>query len=274
MTGAASRPVLTSTANPRVKALLGLRRRRDREAAGWTVVDGHDELSVALDAGVRPVAVWVCPALWRDAAQAALLDRAAGAQVVEASRQVFERASYREGPDGWLAVVPAAGGRLADLRLGADPLVLVAEAVEKPGNLGAMLRTADATGVDAVLAAAPGTDWGNPNVVRASKGAVFAVPVAAAGGDEVLAWLAGRGLRLVAATPGATLAHVDADLTGPVAVAVGAEDRGLSGGWLAAADVRVRIPMTGRVNSLNVATSAAVLLYEAVRQRRRPADQP
>jgi len=247
---------VTSPANPRLKSLLALRRRRHREQAGQTLVEGYEELALALDAGVRPVALYFCPQL-QAPGTGGLLDRAA-----------FEKVAYRESPDGWLAVVPAVTADLAALRLGPDPLLLVCEAVEKPGNLGAILRTADAAGVAAVLAADPVTDWGNPNLVRASKGTVFAVPVASAAGPQLLAWLRERGIAVVAATPHADVAYTEVDLTGPTAIAVGTEKEGLSAAWLRAARHRVRIPMAGRADSLNVATSAAVITYEAVRQRR------
>ena len=154
----------------------------------------------------------------------------------------------------------------ADLPEGA--LVLLCEGVEKPGNLGAMLRTADAAGVALVIAADPVTDWGNPNVIRSSKGTVFSVPVASASTEEAWSWLAGRGVAVVATTPDTDIDHTDADLTGAVAVAVGSEKYGLTDAALARAQHRVRIPMVGRANSLNVATSAAIVVYEAVRQRR------
>ncbi len=271
---------LTSTANPRVRTLLGLRRRRAREQAGLTIVDGREELLLALAAGTRPREVYHCPELAAPAGDPAdptvvdeeLLARVAelGAQVIRVSRRVFERIAYREGPDGWLAVVPAVDTRLDRLRLGPDPLVLVCESVEKPGNLGAMLRTADAAGLAAVVAADPIADWGNPNIVRASKGAVFSVPVAQAGGDEVRDWLAGNDIAVVATTPDTDLLYTDVDLRGPTAVLVGTEKHGLSAAWLDAARYRVRIPMHGRIDSLNVATSAALVVYEALRQRRRP----
>jgi TrmH family RNA methyltransferase len=193
--------------------------------------------------------------------------RDAGATTVRVGRTAFEKVAYREGPDGFLAVVPVAGVRLGDLRLPPDPLVVVCEGLEKPGNLGAVLRTADAAGVAAVVAADPATDWGNPNVVRASKGTVFSVPVASGSTEEVLRWLGDNGIRLVATTPDTDLVHTDADYRGPVAIAVGTEKHGLTATALAAAATRVRIPMSGRVNSLNAATAAAVVVYEAVRQR-------
>jgi RNA methyltransferase, TrmH family len=259
---------LTSPSNPRVKELVALRRRRARDGGAVTLVEGHAELVMALDAGVRPRSLFWCPALV-DPDQLGTVDRAAGlgAEVVRLGREAFAKVAYRQSPDGWLAVVPAVPSALGRLALDARPLLLVCEGVEKPGNLGAILRTADAAGVTAVIAAGPVTDWGNPNLVRASKGTVFSVPVASAGSSEVLDWLADRSLPVVAATPDAETLLVDADLTGPVAIAVGSEKDGLSGPWLARAATRVRIPMLGRADSLNVATAAAILVYEAVRQR-------
>lgn len=261
---------VTSASNPRLKSVVALRRRRVREAEGRTVVEGYEELELALEAGVVPDTVLHCPELMLDAGrQAALVDRARdlGAGTLRLSRAAFEKVAYREGPDGFLAVVPVAGVALADLVLPEDALVLVCEGLEKPGNLGAMLRTADAAGVAAVVAADPVTDWGNPNVVRSSKGTVFSVPVAAAPLEDVLAWLRDHRIRLVATTPDTDTLHTAVGYDGAVAVAVGAEKEGLTDRFLGAAAERVRIPMAGRVNSLNAATAAAVVVYEAVRQR-------
>jgi RNA methyltransferase, TrmH family len=259
---------VTSPANPRIKQLVALRRRRARDETGVTLVEGRAEIELALAAGVRPRSVYYCPAV-QSGDQPDLADRVreAGAEVVRVSRPVFEKVSYREGPDGWLAVVPAVDTSLAHVSLGLRPLILACAGLEKPGNLGAILRTADAAGVAAVIAADPVADWGNPNVVRASKGTVFSVPVASATSAEVLAWIAAHALQIVAATPDATRLVTDADLTGPTVLAVGAEHAGLSADWLERADVRVRIPMLGRADSLNVSASAAILAYEAVRQR-------
>lgn len=259
---------ITSPANPRVRHLVALRRRRARDSAGLILVEGREELSLALAAGVRPQALYHCPELAGPGASA-LAEQVAqrGAQVWRVSRDVFGKVAYRESPDGWLAVVPAVRTDLAALEVGSRPLVLICQGVQKPGNLGAILRTADAAGVAAVIAADPATDWGNPNVVRASKGTLFAVPVASATSAEVTAWLTKRRLPLVAAAPGASTLLTDADLSGPVAIAVGSEKYGLPADWLARAEVTVRIPMRGRADSLNVATSAAILVYEALRQR-------
>jgi TrmH family RNA methyltransferase len=261
---------ITSPANPRIKQLAALRRRRSREQSGVTLVEGLAEIELALAAGVRPQTLYYCREL-ATPASLPLADRAAtlGSEVIHLSRPVFEKVSYREGPDGWLAVVPAIGTELASLQLPARPLVLICAGLEKPGNLGAILRTADAAGVAAVIAADPVTDWGNPNVVRASKGTVFSVPVASATTAEVLDWAAEHGLQVVAATPEATTLVTETDLTGPTAIAVGAEQAGLPRDWLDGAGVRVRIPMFGKADSLNVSTSAAIITYEAVRQRLR-----
>lgn len=231
------------------------------------LIEGGEELALALAAGVQPHTVLVCSELHRHPPPS--LQLPSETELIEVTRPVFEKLAYRENPDGWLAVAPALHRTLADLPLRQPPLVLVAEAVEKPGNLGAMLRTADAAGVDALIVCDPATDLANPNVVRASRGALFTVPVAQAGNAETLMWLKAQKVGVVAATPQAELAYTDADLRGPVALVVGAEDSGLSAEWLAATDLQVRIPMVGKVNSLNVATSAALLLYEAVRQRGR-----
>jgi len=175
--------------------------------------------------------------------------------------------SYRENPDGVLAIGPLPGRHIDEIGLSERPFLLVTEGVEKPGNLGALLRTADGAGVDAVIVCDPATDLGNPNVGRASLGTVLYVPVALASPTEAVEWLRRRGIRLVVASPDAESLYTDVDLTGPIALAVGAEDMGLSRELFAAGDCAVRIPMNGRNDSLNVSASAAVLLYEVVRQR-------
>jgi TrmH family RNA methyltransferase len=260
---------VTSVSNPRVKSLVGLRRRRQRDQLGLMLVEGYEELTLALAAGVVPITLYVCPDLVRDDADLGTVAdvEALGSEIVVVSNRVFEKVAYRESPDGWLAVVRTVPTDLAALRLSDNPLTLVCESVEKPGNLGAMLRTADAVGADAVVAAQPITDWGNPNIVRASKGTVFSVPVAAAGSTDVLTWARERSMTVVAATPDTDTVFTDVDMSGPTVVAVGSEKHGLTDEWLRSADVRVRIPMFGKANSLNVATSAAIILYEALRQR-------
>jgi TrmH family RNA methyltransferase len=270
---------ITSPANPRLKALVALRRRRAREATGRTLVEGHEEIRLALEAGVTPRTLYVSEELFSPSGRAGSQDigtqpqlverlRAAGVEIVRLSPAAYGKVSYREGPDGLLAVVDNAGMPLSSLHVDSDQwLGLVTQGVEKPGNLGAMLRTADAAGADAVVAADPVTDWGNPNVVRASKGTLFALSVASATTAETLEWLRGSEVTLVVTTPETDLVHTDVDYRGRVAVAVGSEKHGADDALLEAATHRVRIPMRGRANSLNVSVAAAVVLYEAVRQR-------
>ncbi len=267
-------PLITSTANPHIKSLVALRRRRHRDDRGVALVEGYDELALALRAGVRPTCVYFCPELYPDSSDAAdprtLLRECeqAGAQIIRLSPPAFDKAAYRQGPDGLLAVVPTVERSLTSLHLPPGPIVVLVQGVEKPGNLGAMLRTADAAGVAAVIAADPVTDWANPNVIRASKGTVFALPVASATGEESLEWLAAQGIPIVATTPEGDRRYDEVDYRGPVAVAVGAERTGLDRRLLDAAAYRVSIPMQGLVDSLNVATAMAVVTFEAVRQRR------
>lgn len=253
---------IISLQNPRVKQVVRLRERRQRERDGLMLVEGWDELTLALDAGWQPLTVYHAPEL------ASRPIEGIQSELLTVSRPVFEKMSYRDTPDGWLAVFPLPAPTLAGLRLSALPLLLVAEAVEKPGNLGAMLRTADAAGVDALIVCDPRTDLYNPNVVRASRGALFSVPTVQAFSAETLAFLRAHGIKTLAATAHTDLDYTAADLRQPVAIVVGAEDEGLSEFWLQQADLKVKIPMVGRVESLNVSVAAALIAYEAIRQRR------
>jgi RNA methyltransferase, TrmH family len=261
---------ITSRANARVKELVQLRKRRSRRNSGVTLVEGYEELDLALRAGVRPKDLFFCPELHAEGDPLGVLDRCAGAgaSLFRLSRAAFEQAAYRESPDGWLAVTPPIETELNAITVDDGSLFVVCASVEKPGNLGSMLRTADAAGVTAVISADPVTDWGNPNVIRASKGTVFAVPVASCSSDELREWLRGNDIAVIATTPDTDVLMTDVDLTGRVAIFVGSEKHGLSEEWLRDAHHRVKIPMYGRVDSLNVAVSAAIVMYEAVRQRR------
>ena len=263
--------LITSPTNPRLKALVRLRRRRARDEEGVTLAEGYEELQLALAAGVRPRTLFHCRDLMLEPeSQLALVEevRASGVETVALSRGAFEKVAYREGPDGFLAVLPRLGLSLAELELSENPVLLIAEGLEKPGNLGSMLRSAEAAGVDAVIAVDPVTDWGNPNVIRSSKGAVYAVPVATAATlGELVGWVRAHGIRLIATTPDTETLHTATDLRGPVAIAVGTEKYGLTDAFLAAAEERVRIPMAGEINSLNAGVAAAVVLFEVVRQR-------
>lgn len=260
---------IQSRDNPRLKAVARLARDAGaRRAAKLALVEGLREVERAMDAGWVPTEVYFDPSRAVEGA-VARVDAAerSGVRVVRCSPRAFDKISYRENPDGLLAVGPAPETPLAALAVAACPLFLVAENVEKPGNLGALLRTADAVGADGVLACGAPADLGNPNLIRASIGTVFFVPVVSLSSPEAVRWLRERGIRIVTAEPAANIVYTQADLAGPLAVVVGAEDAGISAVWQEAADLRVRIPMLGRNDSLNVSVAAAVLLYEAIRQR-------
>jgi RNA methyltransferase, TrmH family len=255
---------ITSPQNPRVKHIVRLRdEKRQRRADGLMLVEGYDEIQLALSAGHQPRTILSAPELL---SREIRLDNAETEQVT-VSRAVFEKISYRENPDGWLAVFPIPHVSLDDLKLSQPPLVIVAESVEKPGNLGAILRTAEAADVDALLICDPRVDPWNPNVVRASRGALFSIPTVECDNASAWGWLKKHGIRILAATPSANEVYFDVDLRYPVAIAVGTEDEGLSEFWMSHAEVKARIPMLGRVNSLNVSVSTALIVYEAVRQR-------
>jgi TrmH family RNA methyltransferase len=256
---------ITSLQNPRVKHIVKLREdKRQRREEGLMLVEGHDEIQLALSAGHQPRTIFSAPELASRPIDAAHSD----AEHITVTRAVFEKMSFRENPDGWLAVFPIPKASLDDLKISESPLVIVAESVEKPGNLGAILRTADAAHIDALLVCDPRVDLWNPNVVRASRGALFSVPTVECDHASALKWLRGQNVRILAATPSATQIYSNVDLRQPVAIAVGTEDEGLTTFWMSHADVKVRIPMMGQVNSLNVSVSAALIVYEAVRQRR------
>lgn len=252
--------MITSTTNPLVKELVRLRSKRHRQTEGRFIIEGKRPVSAAAAAGVDMIQLIIAPDLGGSAV-------VPGVDTVELAPAPFIKISVRQNPDGVMAIAGLLDTRLE--RLGAPPncLLLVVESVEKPGNLGAMLRTADGLGVDAVIVADPATDIHNPNVVRASQGALFSVPVAVAGTDEVIEWLQSNGIGLVATTPTATHTLWESDLTGSVAVAVGAESTGLTAPMLAAASEEIGIPMTGNADSLNASVTAAIVLAEAARQR-------
>lgn len=262
--------LITSATNPKVKHVVKLRSCAVREETGEMIVEGYRECHRALDFGYRPHAIFHCPELYlKNENEAALVATCAsrGAEVFTCSRIAFEKMAYKERPDGLLMVGPHVTKRLKDLTLPENALVLVTEAIEKPGNLGTILRSADAAKVAAVIVCDRATDVHNPNVVRASTGTLFSVPVVEATSEEALAFLHREGFTILAASPHAEKLHFEVDLTRRVAMAFGAEQYGLSATWMNNATCRVRIPMLGLADSLNVSSAATILLYEAVRQR-------
>jgi RNA methyltransferase, TrmH family len=270
------RPVLTSTANPRIKAAAALRDRRERDRTALTLIDGAREVRRAIEAGVIVTEVFVCEPLIAGVDARIALDRlrAERTTIESVSEAVFAKLAFGDRAEGLVAVVRVPSAELADLALPAEPLVVVIEGVEKPGNVGAVLRSADGAGADALIAADPRTDLFNPNTIRASAGTSFSVPLATASSSAAQAWLRERAVRIVTARVDADRLYTDVDLTGGLAIVLGAEAEGLSGAWDGPAFDAVRLPMFGIADSLNISVTAAVLLYEARRQRGQPQATP
>ena len=249
--------ILTSPQNPKIKELVLLETKsRERKARGLFVVEGRREYERACASGYETVTLFV-----REGEPES--DRA---DFVVGSR-VYEKIARREGTEGIVAVMRSRVAGLDELALSASPLILVLESVEKPGNLGAVLRSADAAGVDAVLVCDPLTDLYNPNLIRASLGAVFSVPTVACSSEEAFGWLSARGIAILTAQLQDSELYYETDMVRPTALVFGTEDKGLSNFWRERASAHIRIPMAGAMDSLNVSVSAAILAFEAVRQR-------
>ena len=261
---------ITSLQNPRIKQAVKLRESRQRGKTGRTLIDGAREIGIAAEAGVELVEVFACPAFGESHVFRPTLRMLAhrGVEPTEVAPAVFEKIVYGERAEGLLAVAATPHRDLGDLKLPDEALVVVLEGVEKPGNVGAVIRTADAAGAAAVVVADAGTDLFNPNTIRASLGTIFTVPVCAADAVSVRDWLYARRLRIFASRVDAQCDYIEADLTGGCAIVMGNESRGLSNVWTDPKIEAIRLPMHGRVDSLNVSATAAVLLYEALRQRR------
>lgn len=251
---------ITSPANPRIRRLAALRDRKDRDREGVFLVEGARDLDRAVGAGLEPIELY-----WDPERFAEPPGRADVQAVV--SGPALDRASYRGRSQGLIAVFAQFDISIDRLDPGPDPMILIAESIEKPGNLGALLRTADAVGAAALIAADPTTDPFSPNVVRASTGAIFSVPLAVSALPSTLTWLRRLNIPLVAADPGASDPLWSADLSRACALMVGSEQLGLSDGARAGADQTVSIPMLGATDSLNVSVAMAVLAYESLRQR-------
>lgn len=260
---------ITSVQNSRVKAVSRLHKRRDRDRLGLMLIEGAREILLALGANVGIVEVFFCPEAATGRLEGEILRILEGRDipVTAVERAVMAKIVYREGTDCIVAVARKTEHTLEMLPSAAPALFLVIDGVEKPGNLGAMFRTADAAGVSGIIVIDPGTDLCNPNVVRASLGTVFTVPAAVAGAPEAIRWLRDRGIAIVTSSPDGEIAYTAADLTAPSAIVVGSEELGADEEWFDASDMVVKIPMRGDADSLNVSASAAVLVYEAIRQR-------
>lgn len=256
-------PEISSLYNERVKKVVKLREeKRLRQQEGLMFVEGCYELELALSSGMRPREIFVCEELI-SRTPLGLVDL----PLVTVSRSVFEKMSYRDHPDGWLAIVPIPHRSLDNIQLAPVPILVIAESVEKPGNLGAILRSADAVGANGVIVCEPRVDLFHPNVIRASRGTVFSVPAVESTNNHALEYMRSKKISIVAATPHVDRLYTEINYSQPVCIVVGTEDIGLSRFWLDHADQLIKIPMYGKVNSLNVSNSLAIILYEAIRQR-------
>lgn len=260
---------ITSTANPRIKWVVGLQKKsQERRQQQRIVVEGAREIRLALSAGCKPTDLFFCAER--------LSTREGGEEsrssfhadhCFPVSPHVFQKLAYREDSDGMIAVLEPPGFRLSSLESATNPLFIVLESVEKPGNLGAILRTADAAGVTGVLVCDPRADIYNPNTIRSSVGCVFTVPVVPCSSAEAISWLKKNNIRILTAALNAQRFYHECNLQGPAALVMGTEATGLTGQWLQAADENIMIPMRGKIDSLNVSVSTAILVFEAMRQR-------
>lgn len=253
--------MITSTDNPRIKALAKLKSARERRRTGQFLIEGRREVERAAQSGVSIDLLLVCREL-----PGAIGPETAATEVLDVGIGPMKKVAMRENPPGVIAVARQFDTSISRLAPSPRSLYLIAERIEKPGNIGAMLRTCDAAGADGLIVADPATDIFNPNVVRASQGALFSVPIAAADTATTISWCNEHNVQVFGGYPDADVSLWEATFADPTAVLVGAEDAGISPAWQAIA-TPVRIPMYGQADSLNASVASALLLYEAVRRR-------
>lgn len=258
---------ITSLQNPAIKQVVKLSKHRERKLKNIFVLEGARELSLALASNYLMQSVLVCAELFTHSKYPDVLKRIPKAVVTEISTEVFSKIAYRENSDGIIALATPKKHDLYNLHLSDNPFIIVLESVEKPGNLGAILRTADAAAVDAVVVCDAQTDLYNPNVIRSSVGGIFTVQTAVCSSEEALKWLKNKHIMLYAAELEASEFYQRVDFSSSVAIVMGTEAEGLTDFWLKNAEKRIKIPMRGKIDSLNVSTSTAVLTFEAMRQR-------
>lgn len=260
---------LTSSQNPQIKEAIKLQDRRERDETKCFLIEGFRELTRAVKGGVTLQKLFICEELFLGENEPALIEqiKSGGARIISCSEPLFRKLSYRDRPDGLIAIGVQMHLPLSALPIKQNPFFIIAEGIEKPGNLGSILRSADGVGADGVIVCDRCTDVYNPNVVRASVGTLFTLPVVEASGGDTFNWLKQHKIQVVAATPSAKALYTDTDFSGPVALVMGTEQLGLTELWMQAADLQVAIPMRGVADSLNVATAATLLMYEVLRQR-------
>jgi RNA methyltransferase, TrmH family len=257
---------ITSLKNPRLKLLSSLEKAKDRKETGLFIIEGIREISLAQQSGFEIEAFYVCPEIFKQ--DPAYPIRIEAKDILHLPAAIFSKVAYRENTGGIIAVAKIKSTSLDLLPSKKNGLYLILEKVEKPGNIGAMLRTADAAALDGVIICDPATDFFNPNVIRSGVGCLFTVPVASGTNEEVLAWCKKGGVKTFATALTATKNYADANFTGTSAIVMGSESFGLSGFWLKNADEQLIIPMRGKIDSMNVSNAAAIVIFEADRQRR------
>ena len=261
---------ITSPQNPKIKTLLELQEKsKARRREGLFVVEGVRELLHCISTGYKPHSLFACLDILPEESLKEIEDVLDGSdcRCFSITKQIYEKVAYRGSTEGVIAELRCRRHALEDLDVKENPLVVVLESVEKPGNLGAILRSADASGVDAVIICDPLTDLYNPNLIRSSIGGIFTVPTAAAASEDTIKWLKDRNIKIYTAQLQDSRWYYDTDMTKGTAIVMGTEATGLTDAWRKAADAHIKIPMLGRLDSLNVSVSAAILMYEAVRQR-------
>ena len=265
---------VTSAQNPKIKDLLALQEKsKERKKKGLFVVEGRRELLHCIETGYKPFTLFICRDIIPDKDLQEITDTISRkdldgeCQIIEIPQHLYDKVAYRGGTEGVIAELHCKAHNLESLALKENPVVVVMEAVEKPGNLGAVLRSADAAGVDAVIVCDPLTDLYNPNLIRSSIGGIFTVPTATATSEETIKWLKDKGIKIYTAQLQDSEWYYDTDMKGGTAIVMGTEATGLTDVWRKAADAHIKIPMLGRLDSLSVSVSAAILMYEAVRQR-------
>jgi len=261
--------MITSKANNRIKNIIKLQKSSERIAQKVFVVEGFREIDRALRSGYQLVELFECVELTTSAHRNAIVQYTVGFSGYEqVTREVFEKIAYREGSDGLVAIFKPKYRTLQSLKLNDNPLIIVLEAVEKPGNLGAVFRTADAAGVDAVILCNPLPDLFNPNTIRASLGCIFALQIATASTEEAITWLQQKGIAIFCTYLEASVDYRTAEYTHPSAIVMGAESTGLTTPWIQHAKQNILIEMRGIADSLNVSVSSAIVVFEALRQRK------
>ena len=258
-------PIITSPQNSKIKNILALEKARERKKQNLFVIEGIKELTLALESGYSVNSVFFCPDI---IGGSDLLNIVHDEHLlIPVQKAVFEKIAYRESTGGIIALANQKSHDLNDIKLSANPLLLILEGVEKPGNLGAILRTADAAGVDAVIICDPLTDFYNANVIRSSVGCVFTKQIASASSAETIAWLKKNNIRIYGTYLKASKHYDTIDFTLPTSIVMGTESTGLSEIWVNSTDLNIIIPMQGKIDSMNVSTAAAVVVFEAKRQR-------